>query len=65
MSEVKMIGRISLERQSPRVIRVVKAADRNETPAAKRERLDIAMLRLLVPAYPEIAISLVKELPPK
>ena len=55
-----MIGRIALEHQSPRVIRVVKAADRNETPAAKRERLDIAQLRLLVPEYPELVRELLR-----
>lgn len=59
MSEIK-IGRISFEHQSPRVIRVVKAENRNETAEAKRERLDKAQLRLLVPEYPELVRELLR-----
>jgi len=59
MKEIK-IGRISFEHQSPRMIRVVKAKNRNETAEAKRERLDKAQLRLLVPEYPELVRELLR-----
>lgn len=56
-SETLQIGNITFQ---PRVIRVVKAENRNETPAAKRERLDKAQLRLLVPEYPELVRELLR-----
>ena len=59
MSErILQIGNITFERPAPRVIRVVKAKEHNETPQAKRERLDIAMLKILVPEYPALAREL-------
>lgn len=59
MSEIT-VGRIELVKTRPHVYRVIKAKDRNETPEAKRQRLDIAMLKILVPAYPELARELVE-----
>lgn len=63
MSEqILQVGNITFERPAPRVIRVVKAKERNETPQAKRERLDIAMLKMLIPEYPDLARELVSAL---
>lgn len=42
-----------------RTVRVIKTANINETPEAKRRRLDMALLRMLIEVYPDKARELV------
>lgn len=58
-SESLTIGRIAFERVEPRVIRVVKAKERNESPEAKQRRQEIAILRIYAAKYPEVINELV------
>jgi len=49
---------LTLERQEPRVLRVIKA---NETPAAKSYRLAAAIAREFAREYPKEAVEIVRK----